>query len=315
MNTKIASIQNRQSFNNVLIVGSGAIGMLWYSHFIMRIKQSVNCYLYQSPNKAALASQIHFTTLENKTISLPSQILGQDTHKKIDVILLCVKSYQVNQAIEDIKSLIGPNTIVIISHNGLGALNTRSSSILTNNIVLDLLTTHGCLKRTHNDIVHTGAGVSHIGVKFGQPSNVLSSTITQQLNAVLPEVQWADDLLAKQWLKLAINCVINPLTALFDISNGDVTHKRFNETINTLINEIVLVAKTQQISLESTALKETVLLVAKNTANNSSSMRCDVQQERPTEIEYINGYIHRLGQEFNIPTPQNTALYHQVLAL
>jgi len=299
MNTKIASIQNRQSFNNVLIVGSGAIGMLWYSHFIMRMRQSVNCYLYQSPNKAALASQIHFTTL------------GQDTHKKIDVILLCVKSYQVNQAIENIKSLIAPNTIVIISHNGLGALNTRSSSILTNNIVLDLLTTHGCLKRTHNDIVHTGAGVSHIG----QPSNVLSSTITQQLNAVLPEVQWADDLLAKQWLKLAINCVINPLTALFDISNGDVTHKRFNETINALINEIVLVAKTQQISLESTTLKETVLLVAKNTANNSSSMRCDVQQERPTEVEYINGYIHRLGQEFNIPTPRNTALYHQVLAL
>lgn len=306
-----------RSNNNILIVGSGAIGLLWYSHFYLHAKKLINGYLYQSPVKHKINNEINFTTLESKKLIIPTRVITDNSslNKKIDIILVCVKSYQLNQAITDIQNFISSNTVVIITHNGLGALNSEVSKLLTNNITLNLLTTHGCLKLSNNEVIHTGTGISHLGIKFGQPDQAFSSQITQQLNTVMPEVIWCDDILEKQWLKLAINCVINPLTALFDINNGDIAQNKFDETIIKLINEIVNIAKEQQVSLNPIQLKETILLVAKNTANNSSSMRCDIQQKRLTEIEYINGYIHRLGQKLNIPTPKNTELYHQILAL
>ena len=42
--------------------------------------------------------------------------------------------------------------------------------------------------------------------------------ISDLLHTASPEIVWCDDILSKQWLKLAINCVINPLTALFDLT-------------------------------------------------------------------------------------------------
>jgi 2-dehydropantoate 2-reductase len=201
----------------------------------------------------------------------------------------------------------------------LGAINDSSTHLLKNNRVLDLLTTHGSLKVAENQIIHTGSGISHLGLKFNVPDGCTKQTIKKTLipflNTVLPDVIWCDDILLKQWVKLAINCVINPLTALFDIKNGNISDAKFTGSIEQVLDEVIAVANRENVNLNKEELTQTVLLVAKNTKNNSSSMRCDIHNGRETEIEYINGYIHRLGKEFNIPTPKNTELYQNILAL
>lgn len=307
--------------DNILIVGSGAIGLLWYSHFHIHIQNndSVNCFLYQSPTRKPLQNEIKFTSLSNKEYIIPNRIITSDKEHPIDIILICVKSYQLNQAITDIKDFISDDTLVIITHNGLGAMNEQSVQLLQHNVVLDLLTTHGSLKVEGNEIIHTGSGISQLGLKSNftkkHSEHNIQKKLIPLLNETLPDVIWCDDILLKQWVKLTINCVINPLTALFDIKNGDISNENFTKTIEQIIDEVTSVAHVMDISLHKEELLQTVLLVAKNTSNNSSSMRCDVQEGRETEVEYINGYIHRLGQELNIPTPKNTELYQKILAL
>jgi len=309
---------NNQKYN-VLIVGSGAIGMLWYSHFYIQSNDSVNCFLYQSSTRKALQDKIKFTSLNNKKHIIPNRIITSDKNRPIDIILICVKSYQLNQAITDIEALISDDTLVITTHNGLGAMNNQSAQLLQNNVVLDLLTTHGSLKVAENEVIHTGSGTSHLGLKFGckeiHSGHNIQKTLIPLLNKTLPDVIWCDDILLKQWVKLTINCVINPLTALFDIKNGDISDDKFTKTIEQIIDEVISVAQVNNINLNKKDLLQTVSLVAKNTSKNSSSMRCDVQGNKETEVEYINGYIHKLGQEFNIPTPKNTELYQKILAL
>jgi len=370
---------------NILIVGSGAIGLLWYSHLSIEIKRSainnstkktylptpnaplINCYLYQSSTRKKLLKTIQLLTIDNKKVLLPTNILTAYTIQPIDIILFCVKSYQLNQAIAETKHLITKSTVVILSHNGLGALNTQSNQDLHHNTVLDLLTTQACLKladdaiddvegvisdsaaavneilvneilvnetlvnetlvnetAAKSTIKHTGLGVSYLGMKHRQADSdnnvsqintIRLKHITQLLHCALPEVIWCEDILEKQWLKLAINCVINPITALHNINNGEILAERFTETIAQLIEEVVTIALSNEVILNEVILKNTVMLVAEKTANNSSSMRCDVLQGRKTEVEYINGYIHTLGQQFNIATPKNTELYHKILAL
>ena len=82
--------------------------------------------------------------------------------------------------------------------------------------------------------------------------------------------------------------------------------------IEEILSELVLVAESVGIYLNVDLLIKTVQKVATATAKNCSSMRCDVLAHKQTEINYINGYIHRLGIKHSITTPQNTKLWQQV---
>jgi len=109
--------------------------------------------------------------------------------------------------------------------------------------------------------------------------------------------------------------VINPITALYDINNGSVNNTKFTKQIERLLTEIIAIASTQGVILVKEKLRESVQQVAQATAKNSSSMRCDVLAKRPTEIDYINGYIHRLGLRHAIATPENTMMWQAIKKL
>ncbi len=119
----------------------------------------------------------------------------------------------------------------------------------------------------------------------------------------------------KQWLKLAVNCVINPITALNNIDNGDVFSENFSSTITAIIDEIVTIAITENIKLSSSSLLNVVSEISKLTAKNCSSMRSDILANRKTEIDHINGFIHQLGRDRDIATPVNTQMWQQIKAL
>ncbi|KAF8203946.1 ketopantoate reductase-like protein [Pholiota molesta] len=136
--------------------------------------------------------------------------------------------------------------------------------------------------------------------------------------------------------KLVVNAVINPLTAIFGCRNGDLFKNAGGRTLLQQIcqeasavyaaevkhdNEMELGrlqqegVDTSQYQLQSLpemltaeALEEHVLQVAHLTSGNISSMLQDVQRGRKTEIEFINGYLESLGQEYRVSTPVNATL-------
>lgn len=140
--------------------------------------------------------------------------------------------------------------------------------------------------------------------------------------------------------KLVVNAAINPLTAIFGCRNGDLFKDAGGRTLlhqicreasavyaaevkhdnqmelQRLHQESVDTSEYQLQSLPETltveALEEHVLQVAEFTGGNISSMLQDVQRGRKTEIEYINGYLERLGQEYRVPTPVNATLRNLV---
>ena len=131
----------------------------------------------------------------------------------------------------------------------------------------------------------------------------------------MPTVTCSDAINEKQWLKLAINCVINPITALENIDNGQLLNDRFQAQIKALIHEIVAVAAFENITFNVDELLAIVLNVAEKTARNSSSMRSDILQKRKTEIDYINGYVVAVANKMAFSVPENKKLLQQVKAL
>jgi 2-dehydropantoate 2-reductase len=116
------------------------------------------------------------------------------------------------------------------------------------------------------------------------------------------------------WRKLAVNCTINPLTALRGCCNGDVLGAQHRQAFEALCAEISDVLR----ALGHTALAGRIASdaegVARATAANRSSMRQDLDAGRQTEIAFINGFLVERAQEQGVPCPLNAALVEAIRA-
>jgi 2-dehydropantoate 2-reductase len=65
-------------------------------------------------------------------------------------------------------------------------------------------------------------------------------------------------------------------------------------------------------ALSAVELEKEALAVARKTSGNMSSMLEDIRRGRPTEIDYINGYLVDMGQAYNVLTPVNQTLHSLV---
>lgn len=130
------------------------------------------------------------------------------------------------------------------------------------------------------------------------------------------------DLLQMQLEKLAVNCIINPLTVLLDARNGSILYNyALTRTIRLLLAEISLVMRSlpelQYIPnvasrFDPGRLETLVVSVAQKTRDNVSSMLADARAGRVTEIEYINGWVVRRGEELGVRCTLNYAIMELV---
>lgn len=131
----------------------------------------------------------------------------------------------------------------------------------------------------------------------------------------LPPVTLSNNILHALWSKLAVNAVINPLTALNNVPNIAICDESYSELIHNICQEFVAVAEACGEHFQLSDVKARVLQVAKATGSNFSSMHQDVQNKRETEIDAINGYIVAMAKKKGISVPTNTLLVERVKAL
>jgi 2-dehydropantoate 2-reductase len=117
------------------------------------------------------------------------------------------------------------------------------------------------------------------------------------------------------WLKLAINCAINPLTALHRCRNGELAGPALAPLLATLCEEIMQVSAAAGFGAVTGDLPAQVAAVVHATANNRSSMLQDVLAGRGTEIDYITGYLLGVASHHGIAVPENESLYRSIVNL
>ncbi|MFD1904841.1 ketopantoate reductase C-terminal domain-containing protein [Paenibacillus rhizoplanae] len=100
--------------------------------------------------------------------------------------------------------------------------------------------------------------------------------------------------------KLLINAVINPLTAIWRVQNGELLASPERVHImKELYTEAIGIFEACGITLEQGAW-EAILEVCRATSGNTSSMLADVLAARETEIRWINGSIVNMGLQQDV---------------
>nr|WP_275666791.1 2-dehydropantoate 2-reductase [Vibrio tubiashii] len=285
---------------NILILGPGAIGSLWASKFQAA---GHNVSLWSTSIEPRLTLQLD---------QLPPQTFSnRDTNsiEQADLILITVKAWQVDAALTPLMPHISPDTILVLMHNGMGTAEAVVRKMPSNPLVL-ATTTHGAYKPSKHQVLHTGMGQTQLG-GFNSLGNKCSF-LEEIFNHALPIAAWNDNIHHALWTKLAINCAINPLTAIYQVKNGQLSAQEHQLEVNALLDEIYPVLAAEQIPLSREQLSQTVNHVIEATAANHSSMQQDIFHRRPSEIDFITGYLLERAQHHGISTPKNSKLYQAI---
>ena len=126
---------------NVVIVGAGAIGLLYYQGLYTNKNIQVSLLSKQQKQK-----HYSFTNIEQYTKLIPINHTTKHDLQRADVLLLCVKSYQVKKTLTQLASSLSANIIIILAHNGLGTFDELPNTIKHQHCLLAMLLTHGCKK-------------------------------------------------------------------------------------------------------------------------------------------------------------------------
>lgn len=284
----------------ILILGPGAVGSLWATKFQFA---GHNVSLWGRTSDSEQQLQLD----DDPAISFANQHLP--SVQAADLIVVTVKAWQVEAAIEPLLPYISEDTIVMLMHNGMGTAPLIEAKLAGNPIVI-ATTTHGAYKPSKEQVLHTGHGYTQLG--GFNPKGAQCGFLADVMNHALPEVNWNSNINAALWTKLAINCAINPLTAIHQCKNGELAAPEFATELTNITHELVEVMNKEEIEVDFDSLHATIMQVVNATAANYSSMRQDVFHQRRTEIDFITGYLLQAAEKHQISTPENTKLYQRI---
>ena len=212
----------------------------------------------------------------------------------VDLVIVCVKAYATELALQQHVALLSPRTTVWSLQNGWGNLEAIERVVPIGQIVGGS-TTLGAHLIAPGRVQHAGEGDTYIGELTGHPSRRVKD-IARALTESGVVVQVHTDIRRVIWLKLLVNAGINALTAILRVRNGAILdHESTRGLMDAAIREGVRAAATQGVEFDEEKIIAAVEEVARKTALNRSSMLQDILAERRTEIDFINGVIARLG--------------------
>ncbi len=248
-------------------------------------------------------------TLNDETF-YPDLVSEGDIKKAFDLIIFCVKNYQLNEAIEDVRSFVGEDTVLITFLNGVTARD-RIHEAFPNNKTLYGLAMRIDAERKDKGFINTENGEIH----FGEADNTVISPEVAAVQECFNEAEIKNivfpDMIRMIWKKFMLNVGVNQVTAVTRSPYGKVTHIETNLVLfKEAMSEVLKIAKTLNIDLREEDIDDFVTLMNNFSPIGRTSMLQDVEAKRKTEVDYFAGTVIEMGKELAIPTPVNYVLYN-----
>lgn len=284
------------SFNKIIVLGAGAVGSIY------------GALLSKKNDVMLIGNKAHVDAVNSKGLSICGDInetfyLKADTEiceiPEKTLIILTTKAYDSAKAIKQIKKLLRKDAVILVLQNGLG--------------------NEEVVKRVAGDKTKILRGITTMAAEFFKSGRVRfwnGETIIEQnevaeeigeiLNNCMLKTRLSNDINMEAWNKLVVNCVVNPLSALFHVRNCELVSDSLKTIRHRIVRECVKVGKAEGITFPEDLKEKVDEKISSYT--NFSSMYQDVMKRKKTEIDFLNGKVVELGRKHNIPTPANETL-------
>ncbi|WP_157643547.1 ketopantoate reductase family protein [Paenibacillus camerounensis] len=229
-----------------------------------------------------------------------------------DWVAVTLKQQAFHQELPDmLKPLKNCRMRAVCFQNGYGHLE-KLRQLLPYASVWAAVTTEAAKRKTLTEVIHSGRGEIYIGQEteghtIAETDKLSLDKAAESFTDALFSAGFSASMSNKVntliYRKLLINAVINPLTALWRIQNGELLASRQRvQLMKELYAEAVAVYDACGITYQEDAW-EHITEVCRATSGNISSMLADVLAGRQTEIRWINGSIVDLAERRGIQVP------------
>jgi len=234
-----------------------------------------------------------------------------------DLILLSVKSADTVAVAKALSPILRPNALILSLQNGVDNC-TRLRPYIA--------------QAAFPAVVYVAVGmqgpgrVKHFGrgeLVIGDPESGASSPAEDSLRAIArvfesagipcavsPEIKHA------LWKKFLVNCTYNGISALGQISYGEMVQvPQIQSLIEALTEEFIQVAEAEGVDLSPQEAALANQTIAQTMPGQRSSTAQDLARGKPTEIDYLNGVVVEIAHRHGISAPTHRAIHSLVKML
>ena len=293
----------------IAVVGAGGVGG-GFGAALAKAGADVT-FIARGAHLAAMKSQgLKVVGGRGETHVVPTQATDDpNSIGTVDVVLFCVKLWDVESAGEHIRPLVGPNTAVIPLQNGIDAPE-RLIPILGNKAVM------GGVAQISASIVKPGV-IHQVGTFMRMIFGELDGQVSQRGKDFLAMCQKAgfdatlsDQILTELWMKFILLASNASITAATRLPIGKL---RDDPELRALFlesfMEVIEVGRAKGISLPADALNKILDFVGHAPPAMKASMALDLERGNRLELPWLGGKVVELGRDLGVPTPTHSTLY------
>lgn len=302
---------------NFLVVGAGALGsslavMLKDGNHDVSVFDSHRWKLEQIHDHGII---LYSPTGEKQRVNVRT-ITNYRFAPKPDYILVAVKNYQVEEALETLKSQYHPLPPVVFFQDGFFALE-KAQKFLNQEDIIPAIVSHFFMGLSYFEVL-SGTGTPLL---YLDKNNLHSSFIKEALQPC----SWVDcqvlensNFIQNQWLRLMLACSLEPVGAIGKVNLKDtLSCKPQREAINLLAQEVYELALAKG-SFDKPL--ESILQDFWSCLDNQSgairiAMAQDLDSKSKTEIEETTAWVLKEAQKHNLKLSANQSVYYLIKAI
>jgi 2-dehydropantoate 2-reductase len=300
----------------IAVVGAGAVGC-YFGGMLARAGAPVTLIGRPQHVEAITRDGLFLQSLRFQQRIPISASTELNAVQEAQLVLLCVKTLDTEEAALSIAPLLARGALVISLQNGVD--NVERIRTAANIDALPAVVYVSAEMSGPGAVKHNGRGDLVIGELPGRGHEHREPSlehISQMFARAEVPCRVSDNIQAELWTKLMINCAYNAISALGRARYAQIGQNPWTrELMIRVIEESMAVAKAGGVQFPDRDYVELGLSIASSMAGALSSTAQDIARGKRTEIDSLNGYVARRGAELGVPTPVNQTLHALVKLL
>ena len=302
----------------IAVIGPGAMGLLYGA----KLSECAEVILIGNNAEHVKEINDNGVTLKrdgDETVyHVPAVLCGQ-VEESADMVILFTKAYLTEEALEQNKTLIGPDTVLLTLQNGAGHEEVLSQFAEKKNILIGT-TAQGSYRENAHTIVNSGLGDTAIGAISDDFVGTEGIIGMEEIKNVFEESGFpciiSDNIGQTVWNKLMINASSSVLSGVLSVNQGYVAeNSNAWEICKDLIREICATAAGEGYPFDIKEQIERIANHLKNAPGGYTSIYADLKNGRKTEVDYISGAVVRAAKRQGKKVPTQELMVRMVHAM
>ena len=299
---------------NILIYGSGGIGgflgaFLLKSNFQTFFLARGDTYNILKRNGMVLRS-----SLGNIQIRKINVINSLKNCPKVDIVILAVKLYDLNNSLEDLAANAKGNFVILPFQNGVIAeilIRKKFGEEKSFGGVAQI----SSFLNEKKEIIHNGKLASFFVGKMKTHSKYEKKIIkfSEEVNNLGIDFRYSEKITQKIWDKFIFLSAYSGVTTLSEMTIGEIfDDKYYKDLFVEAMQETLLLSKKFEINFNYDPIKNWLERISKMPKDLTSSMFLDSKKNKKLELDWLSGYVTKLCDQYSIPCEANKKILNGI---